>query len=686
MVDAPSDKTPPKPPPGLIGAVLVYWGLFSGHFILGVLAALLTESHRFISIRWQLTDKHYVNYWNLSLIILFVTILIPVIENPKLVRFNDQFIWTPLAMLPILLAQYFSTRPTIPLGTFFISMRFKARKRQNSTWVKAAARPVHIGYAYFLITLLCSGLANSESVYFYFAGALLLIVASLSLRTSRRQWIPYVAIWTALLFLGYKGHLGLHQMHLRVEQFFLDLYTNFAQIDPYKSTTRIGELGKLKQSSQIVWRLFPEGNIPPVLIKEASYDTYKENHWLNTLDKKFEPLQSRGNASISEYPLIETADLNKSYTLRITGRPRSNTLYLALPPHSQSLINLQANDVSSHPSGMVRVRDYETLLNFQVSYQNKGSTILPPIAEKDLVIPENEKATITTLAETLQLADKTPSKAISALKSYFQQRYTYATYQSVQQWRTRNDNTPLTHFLTKTKSGHCEYFATATVLLLRAANIPARYAIGFSVQEYNPSKDYYFIRSLHAHAWAEAWINNQWVPVDTTPAIWGEVESENRSILQPLWDGLDAFYNGFLLMRQEGLSNRARTTIIIVIILVLLLYIPLRVLKGDKAKRQRLTQHKSTNTGPTGPDSPLKEIEPLIAQMNWRRRPEETWHVWFQRHQDKMSSEVKSLFSKAIQLHYRIRFSKKSEIESDQKALNELVAHTKKQLKQLSAS
>ncbi|MBT8330725.1 MAG: transglutaminase-like domain-containing protein, partial [Deltaproteobacteria bacterium] len=37
------------------------------------------------------------------------------------------------------------------------------------------------------------------------------------------------------------------------------------------------------------------------------------------------------------------------------------------------------------------------------------------------------------------------------------------------------------NFLTRSRSGHCEYFATATVLLLRQAGIPARYARGYSV-------------------------------------------------------------------------------------------------------------------------------------------------------------------------------------------------------------
>ena len=44
----------------------------------------------------------------------------------------------------------------------------------------------------------------------------------------------------------------------------------------------------------------------------------------------------------------------------------------------------------------------------------------------------------------------------------------------------------------------CEYFATATVLVLRRLEIPARYATGFSVHE--PSGDGYVVRYSDAHA------------------------------------------------------------------------------------------------------------------------------------------------------------------------------------------
>ncbi len=67
-------------------------------------------------------------------------------------------------------------------------------------------------------------------------------------------------------------------------------------------------------------------------------------------------------------------------------------------------------------------------------------------------------------------------------------------------------------------SGFCEQFASAEVVLLRAAGVPARMAVGFSGGEAGDNG----LRTLHrsdAHAWVEVWIRGVgWVDSDPTPA------------------------------------------------------------------------------------------------------------------------------------------------------------------------
>src|SRR5206468_3926073 len=90
-----------------------------------------------------------------------------------------------------------------------------------------------------------------------------------------------------------------------------------------------------------------------------------------------------------------------------------------------------------------------------------------------------------------------------------------------------SNQTALADFLLKTRSGHCEYFATATTLLLRKAGIPARYAAGYSVQEGKGKK--FVVRERHAHSWCLAYVDDVWQDVDNTPASWNAVEEKHAS-------------------------------------------------------------------------------------------------------------------------------------------------------------
>lgn len=72
-------------------------------------------------------------------------------------------------------------------------------------------------------------------------------------------------------------------------------------------------------------------------------------------------------------------------------------------------------------------------------------------------------------------------------------------------------------FLFGTRRGFCEHFASAFVVLLRAAGIPSRVVTGYQGGESNGG--YLIVRQSDAHAWAEAFLDGRWERVDPTAAI-----------------------------------------------------------------------------------------------------------------------------------------------------------------------
>ena len=78
---------------------------------------------------------------------------------------------------------------------------------------------------------------------------------------------------------------------------------------------------------------------------------------------------------------------------------------------------------------------------------------------------------------------------------------------------------PVDEFLFDTRRGFCEHFASAFVVLLRAAGIPARVVTGYQGGEINPRGGYLIVRQSDAHAWAEAVVDGHWQRFDPTAAV-----------------------------------------------------------------------------------------------------------------------------------------------------------------------
>ena len=74
-------------------------------------------------------------------------------------------------------------------------------------------------------------------------------------------------------------------------------------------------------------------------------------------------------------------------------------------------------------------------------------------------------------------------------------------------------------FLFDTRRGFCEHYASAFVVLLRAAGIPARVVTGYQGGTMNPRGGYMIVRQSDAHAWAEALIDGRWQRYDPTAAV-----------------------------------------------------------------------------------------------------------------------------------------------------------------------
>jgi transglutaminase-like putative cysteine protease len=76
-------------------------------------------------------------------------------------------------------------------------------------------------------------------------------------------------------------------------------------------------------------------------------------------------------------------------------------------------------------------------------------------------------------------------------------------------------------FMFEWERGHCEYFATSMVVLLRGLGIPARVVNGFLGGDYNDIGGFWTVRQANAHSWVEVYFPDDhgggWFQFDPTP-------------------------------------------------------------------------------------------------------------------------------------------------------------------------
>jgi transglutaminase-like putative cysteine protease len=82
-------------------------------------------------------------------------------------------------------------------------------------------------------------------------------------------------------------------------------------------------------------------------------------------------------------------------------------------------------------------------------------------------------------------------------------------------------------FLFEEKKGYCTYFASAMVVMSRAAGIPARYVEGYLTPYRSNQDGDYIVSADRAHAWAEVYQNGVWMVIEATPVYVAETIETN---------------------------------------------------------------------------------------------------------------------------------------------------------------
>ena len=165
---------------------------------------------------------------------------------------------------------------------------------------------------------------------------------------------------------------------------------------------------------------------------------------------------------------------------------------------------------------------------------------------------------VSNLADSLTEGLGNNYDRVTAINDFFHTEFDY----TLELPRSAQEAT-LEYFLFERGEGHCEYFSTAMVVLLRNLGIHAREVNGFLGGQWNSFGQYLAVTQNEAHSWVEVWFPGYgWVQFDPTPGGAG-TSAAVTSWLWPsrfLFDGLQHRWNKWVLdynlESQSGLYRR----------------------------------------------------------------------------------------------------------------------------------
>jgi protein-glutamine gamma-glutamyltransferase len=287
-------------------------------------------------------------------------------------------------------------------------------------------------------------------------------------------------------------------------------------IDPQTSLTQIGKSGSLELSDAVLFRVTPNTErrsnhlAPtfPLYIREATYNQYRLGAW-NAVKPEFVSRNSQSN----KRRWIFGSQTSKTTSVHISTRLPGHKAILKLPIGTSEIDQLPVDSMQVNQYGTVAVQGKPGEITYTVQFDPTQSFESPP-TPLEMDVPQVEQPAMQQILKSLDLSGKSARETVQTISAFFKQGFQY----SLDLHQPPKNTTPLSAFLLEHRSGHCEYFASATSLLLRSAGIPTRYAVGYFVHEYNHATQQYIVRAQNAHAWVLAYVDGSWITVETTPA------------------------------------------------------------------------------------------------------------------------------------------------------------------------
>ena len=322
----------------------------------------------------------------------------------------------------------------------------------------------------------------------------------------------------------------------------------------FSERVRLGDFEEIRRDRGVVMRIVADDvSASPPRWRGPAYDRYENAEWRQSLSG-VSSLPRGGGAFLLDRP-----SEGPRTTSEIFLEPL-DTDVLFLPPASSELA-IAARFVYVDPYLTLRTgRPARAGRRYAVTWDHSAAPVTSPVGGVER-LTRSRRRLYTQLPELSArfhaLAAEVTVGEDGLEAARLAERHLQTSYGYTLSSPPRVHPDPLEDFLFEARAGHCEYFATAMVMMMRSRDIPSRLVTGFTRGEINAVGEFEVVRKTNAHAWVEVFDERRgWVAFDPTPAssdvaAFRDVSMFSQGIdsLRMLWD---MYVVAFDLQRQRG--------------------------------------------------------------------------------------------------------------------------------------
>lgn len=296
-----------------------------------------------------------------------------------------------------------------------------------------------------------------------------------------------------------------------------DLSTGFSE------EVRLGDIGQIQQSSAVVMhvKFAPGSRVPSDLRwRGVALTTFDGRRWTGPLGDGPRVLNSYGTFSTRQFSSRLFSGSGSRITYHVSLEPFGARVFFVLPEAvfingRYQLLRIDSTGSIFNMDNARSITDYTVLSELPPPMPDNPSLAYSGSTSESIYLqpPPRPDPRIARLAREVAGKESTAFLKAKAVERYLSQTYKYTL-----QLPEVTPADPVANFLFERKRGHCEYFASAMVVMLRTLDIPSRLVNGFRGGEYNDVTGSYIVRARDAHSWVEAFFPGYgWYTFDPTP-------------------------------------------------------------------------------------------------------------------------------------------------------------------------